>query len=54
VDNAKAFLAMEHIVKLGHTEIAFFKGHPGSADTEYRWQGVRHAASQLGIEFGRN
>jgi DNA-binding LacI/PurR family transcriptional regulator len=52
VDNAKgAFLAMEHIVKLGHTEIAFFKGHPGSADTEYRWQGVRHAASQLGIRI---
>ena len=52
VDNAKgAFLAMEHIVKLGHREIAFFKGHPGSADTEYRWQGVRHAASQLGIRI---
>jgi DNA-binding LacI/PurR family transcriptional regulator len=52
VDNAKAaFLAMEHIVKLGHRELAFFKGHPGSADTEYRWKGVREAASQLGVRI---
>jgi LacI family transcriptional regulator len=50
VDNEKgAFLAMEHIVKLGHTEIAFFKGHPGSADTTYRWNGVCRAACTLGI-----
>lgn len=50
VDNEKgAFLAMEHIVKLGHTQIAFFKGHPGSADTTYRWTGVCRAAATLGI-----
>ena len=50
VDNEKgAFLAMEHIVKLGHTRIAFFKGHPGSADTTYRWTGVCRAAATLGI-----
>jgi DNA-binding LacI/PurR family transcriptional regulator len=52
VDNAKgAFFALEHIVKLGHREIAFFKGHPGSADTVYRWKGVRHAATQMGIRI---
>jgi DNA-binding LacI/PurR family transcriptional regulator len=52
VDNEKgAFLAMEHIVKLGHTEIAFFQGHPGSADTTYRWRGVCQAASALGIKI---
>ena len=52
VDNEKgAFLAVEHIVKLGHTEIAFFKGHPGSADTTYRWKGVCRAASKLGIRI---
>lgn len=52
VDNAKgAFLAMEHIFKLGHREIAFFKGHPGSADTTYRWNGVCRAASQMGIRI---
>ncbi len=52
VDNEKgAFLAMEHIIKLGHTEIAFFKGHPGSGDTSHRWNGVCRAASTLGIRI---
>lgn len=52
VDNEKgAFLAMEHIIKLGHTEIAFFKGHRGSGDTTYRWNGVCRAASMLGVRI---
>ncbi len=52
VDNRKAtFTALEHLVKLGHKRIAFFKGHPGSADTEYRWKGIVRAASSLGIEI---
>jgi DNA-binding LacI/PurR family transcriptional regulator len=52
VDNEQgAYLAMEHVVKLGHQEIAFFKGHPGSADTTYRWNGVLRAASALGIKI---
>lgn len=50
-DNRKAtFAALEHLVKLGHKRIAFFKGHRGSADTEYRWNGILKAASALGIE----
>jgi DNA-binding LacI/PurR family transcriptional regulator len=52
VDNEKgAFLALEHIVKLRHQRIAFFKGHPGSADTTYRWNGVCRAACALGIRI---
>jgi len=51
VDNKKAtFAALEHLVKLGHRQIAFFKGHPGSADTEHRWKGILQAASSLGLE----
>ena len=51
VDNKKAtFAALEHLVKLGHKQIAFFKGHRGSSDTEYRWKGVLNAATSLGIE----
>jgi len=52
VDNEKGvFLALEHIAKLGHKEIAFFKGHPGSADTAYRWNGVCRAASRLDVRI---
>jgi DNA-binding LacI/PurR family transcriptional regulator len=52
VDNRKATrMALEHLVKLGHRKIAFFKGHRGSADTEYRWRGILQAAADLGIEL---
>jgi DNA-binding LacI/PurR family transcriptional regulator len=51
VDNKKAtFAALEHLVGLGHRHIAFFKGHRGSSDTEYRWKGVLQAAAKLGIK----
>lgn len=41
--------AMAHLVELGHRDIAFFKGHPGSADTEERWQAVCQAAEEFDI-----
>jgi len=51
VDNTKAtFAALEHLVQFGHRDIAFFKGHRGSSDTEYRWKGVLRAAAKLGVE----
>jgi len=51
LDNRKAVkLALDHLASLGHQRIAFFKGHPGSVDTEYRWEGIRRSAAQLGIE----
>lgn len=51
LDNAKAVrLAMEHLAELGHKRIAFFKGHPGSADTECRWDAICKNARRLGIE----
>ncbi len=42
-------LAMEHLAGLGHRDVAFFKGHPGSADTELRWRSICEAAEDLGI-----
>lgn len=52
VDNKKAtFMALEHLVKLGHKQIAFFKGHLGSADTVHRWKGIVQAVSSLGLEM---
>jgi LacI family transcriptional regulator len=52
LDNHRAGrLAMEHLARLGHKRIAFFKGHPESADTEDRWQGIHDAAARLGINI---
>lgn len=52
VDNRNAVrLAMEHLARLGHRRIAFFKGHPGSADTEPRWEGICAAAQEFGVEI---
>ncbi len=52
LDNRRAGRrALEHLVELGHKHIAFFKGHPESADTEDRWQGIHEAATRLGIEI---
>jgi DNA-binding LacI/PurR family transcriptional regulator len=52
LDNRRAGAqALEHLAQLGHREIAFFKGHPGSADTEDRWEGIHDAAAQLKIDI---
>ncbi|HUP22080.1 MAG TPA: LacI family DNA-binding transcriptional regulator [Thermoanaerobaculia bacterium] len=44
-----ARLALQHLAELGHERIAFFKGHPGSLDTEDRWQAIERAAEALSI-----
>ncbi|MGE5112633.1 MAG: LacI family DNA-binding transcriptional regulator [Acidobacteriaceae bacterium] len=44
-------LAVEHLATLGHKEVAFFKGHPGSADTELRWRSICDAAEEFGIRI---
>lgn len=52
LDNHKGgWLSLEHLAKLGHKRIAFFKGQPGSADTESRWAGVCEAAAKYGIDI---
>jgi DNA-binding LacI/PurR family transcriptional regulator len=45
-----AALAMEHLTKLGHRRMAFIKGQEFSSDTIVRWDSVRAAAAELGIE----
>ena len=50
LDHARAAtLAMEHLTKLGHRQIAFIKGQAFSSDTAIRWESVRNAAQGLGI-----
>lgn len=44
-------LTVEHLAALGHTRIAFLKGHRGSADTEERWRAARAAMKRAGLAF---
>src|SRR6201996_5748665 len=41
-----AELALDHLVGLGHRDIAFIKGQTFSSDTEPRWQAIRYAATR--------
>ena len=52
LDNHRAgWLALEHLAKLGHKRVAIFKGHPESADTEDRWEGIYQAAAGLRLSI---
>jgi DNA-binding LacI/PurR family transcriptional regulator len=44
-----AQLALMHLNKLGHKEIAFMKGPTSSSDSEDRWKAILEACHQLGI-----
>lgn len=47
--NLAAHLALEHLQKSGHTQIAMIKGQDFSSDTEIRWRALRAVAKQLDI-----
>lgn len=44
-----AELAIAHLVRLGHKQIAFIKGQAFSSDTEVRWQAIVEATTPLGV-----
>jgi DNA-binding LacI/PurR family transcriptional regulator len=46
-----AWLAMNHLIGLGHRRIAFMKGADESPDTEDRWNAIREVAEELGISL---
>ncbi|MEP7076228.1 MAG: LacI family DNA-binding transcriptional regulator [Acidobacteriota bacterium] len=46
-----ASIALDHLIELGHTEIAFIKGQDFSSDTEVRWNAIWSAADQRGIRI---
>lgn len=41
--------ALEHLLHLGHTRIAFIKGQSFSSDTRARWRAICKVAEELGI-----
>ena len=50
-DEQGAFEITEHLINLGHTSIAFIKGHPDHSATQQRFKGYRRALATHGIEF---
>jgi LacI family transcriptional regulator, galactose operon repressor len=50
LDHRKAaWLALHHLMELGHREIAFMRGAYESPDSEDRWKAIREVAGELGI-----
>lgn len=43
--------ALNHLLELGHRDIAFMKGQPFSSDSEHRWQAICQVAAELNIEL---
>jgi DNA-binding LacI/PurR family transcriptional regulator len=46
-----AWLALRHLVELGHTEIAFMKGANVSPDSDDRWSSICEVAAELGVRM---
>jgi len=46
-----ARVALNHLLKLGHKEIAFMKGAHFSSDSKDRWDAILEAAEELGIRM---
>jgi DNA-binding LacI/PurR family transcriptional regulator len=46
-----AWLALSHLLKLGHTDIAFMKGASVSPDSEDRWNCICEVAAELGVRM---
>jgi DNA-binding LacI/PurR family transcriptional regulator len=46
-----ARIALDHLLELGHTEIAFLKGQPFSSDSEDRWKAICETARNLKLEI---
>lgn len=44
-----AQLALQHLYRLGHREIAFMRGQPYSSDSETRWKSILAAAQRIGL-----
>ncbi|NOU50949.1 LacI family transcriptional regulator [Pseudoalteromonas sp. JBTF-M23] len=50
-DEQGAYEITEHLINLGHTSIAFIKGHPDHSATEQRFTGYQRALAEHNIAF---
>ncbi|TMO66294.1 LacI family DNA-binding transcriptional regulator [Pseudoalteromonas aurantia] len=50
-DEQGAFEITEHLIELGHSHIAFIKGHPDHSATEQRFSGYQRALSTHNLTF---
>ncbi len=46
-----ARMAIEHLYRLGHREIAVIRGQAFSSDTEPRWRAIEEAAEEFGLRL---
>ena len=44
-----AHLALSHLKDLGHSNIAYFRGHSSNVDADDRWRAIRDAAEKLDL-----
>jgi len=52
LDHGKAVdLALRHLYDLGHRRIAFMRGPKVIPDSEFRWEGIQHAARALDLKL---
>ncbi|MGH9757527.1 MAG: LacI family DNA-binding transcriptional regulator [Candidatus Acidiferrales bacterium] len=52
LDHHKAAeLALQHLVNLGHEDIAFMKGSAASSDSDDRWNAICQVAAKMGIRM---
>jgi LacI family transcriptional regulator len=52
LDHRKAaWLALNHLIGLGHREIAFMKGSDESPDSDDRWNAIREVAQEMGVRM---
>jgi LacI family transcriptional regulator len=52
VDNeVGGYLALEHLLSLGHRKVAFIRGPKALTDSSPRWRGIRNSAKAAGLEL---
>ncbi len=52
IDNeVGGYLALEHLISLGHRKIAFIRGPKTLADSSPRWRGIRNCAKASGVDL---